>query len=170
MVGHGTLPQLPQMRTNAHAPPSTDHEQTRSRENFVIHSITLDAAWPEMTGQNMQRVAKHEPDMLSRRFRLTRREQLVTAALQGESVFPDPVARLSRRGRKVRVLDRSSAPAVAASHPHASQRYRLAVSRRRIPAALPDQSRRNRRPRGPSRVKFIAPIGGPNGRRLLCSA
>ena len=130
----------------------------------MIHSITLDAAWPEMTGRNMQRVAKREPDMLSRRFRLTGRGPLVSPARQGESVFLDSIfldsmARVSRRCRNARVLDRSSAHAVAASQPCANQRYRLAVSGRWIPAVLPDQL-------GPLRVNLVASSGGPDGRRL----
>jgi hypothetical protein len=60
----------------------------------MIHSTALNGVWREMTGRMMQRVATDEPDMLSRRFRLTSCEQRVTTAGQRDGVFP---ARLSRR-------------------------------------------------------------------------
>jgi len=81
------------------------HQQTRSRGNFVICSTQLNVVWPEMTGRNMQRVAKYEPDVLCARFRPNGREQLVTAACRGGRVFLNLAVRLPRRGRNGRMLD-----------------------------------------------------------------
>lgn len=72
-----TPPTLPCVRDGA-----SGHEQTRSRESFVIELKMLDAVWPEMTGRNMQRVVTQKPDVLSPRLRLTGCEQHVTTACQ----------------------------------------------------------------------------------------
>ena len=157
--GYQDALRLPQMRITACRRPA--HEQTRSRENFVICSTALDGVWPEMTGRNMQRVAIREPHMRSLRFRLTARERLVTAACQRDG--HPKATRLSRRRRNVRIPDRAATRIVAGSPTRGTRLLRAAGG-----SALGDpvNHRRNRWLSGPLRVNLIASMGGPgDGRR-----
>jgi hypothetical protein len=137
---------------------ASGHEQTRSRESFVIDLNMLDAVWPEMTGRNMQRVATQKPDMLSRRFRLTGREQHVTTARQRAASSSTICVSVTEN---VRMLDRSSArPVVAPTQMRAGGTGLLRMAGG-LGIGPRVNLRRNHRPVGLLRVNLIAPIGGP---------
>ena len=131
------------------------HEQTRSRENFVICSTAVDGVWREMTGRNMQRVAIREPNMRSLRFRLTDREQLASPARQRDVL--EEAARLSRGRRNVRIPDRAAAGMVAASPTRGTSLLRAADG---IALGSPIHDRRNRWLGGPLAANLITSMGG----------